>query len=465
MKTTALAFLFTSLSYAATLPQPVPHCMNSWDPRASIQIFYPAADRYDRSIMARGVRASCEDYLQPSLDGKPFMTLEKNASQVAGIHLDKYHQNILSWIRRGSNFYFPPGYTASDYVKENSMPVYNVNINRELTQKFGHGFAGEIYREWLLKQPKNASARAAIKKSVRDFLSQGPAFARNDIHQKSQNKILVVSMGLGWDESPEQPVYVRDFLKQIKQVGIETVILKRNMMGTIPENIREITPQLRRVFSTGKDIYLMALCKGMPELLSATADIMRNSIDRNRHQIARPGMSKISGVIGISPMMSGLYWADFLKANPALELIHFLLEVIPGKKPQTGSDYITALETMDTEEIRDLYERTLPNIPSNIPFVNVLGVIPDNGILKNDTTAMMPFIKANKMLNIGAGANDGFLEFPKAQITQKWGNNVYNIPLEGSHMITDGKFDELDFRQEKNLNGLYYGILKFILAM
>lgn len=463
MKIYTLAFFMSSLTFAATAPQPVPHCLSSGNPKASIQLVYPSMDRYSRKILGRGIRAKCDDLYKPSLDGKLYQAMESNTTQVAGIQLDQFHKNVLSWIRRGSNYYFPPGYTASDYVNENPMPVYNVTINRQLTQRFGHGFAGEIYSEWLLKQPKNAQARMAIKKSIQEFLARGDASARNDIQSQSRNKILVVSMGLGWDESPNQPFYVKDFLKQIKQAGIETVILRRNSMGTIPDNSREITPQLRKILNSGKEVLLMALCKGMPELLTATAEIMKDRVDQDRRQLMKPGQSKITGIIGISPMMSGLYWADFYKENPAFELIHFLLDVIPGKKPQSGSDYITALETMDSEEMKDLYEKVLPSIPSDIPYVNVIGVIPDNGILKNDTTAMMPFIKANKMLNIASGANDGFLEFPKAQITQKWGKKIFNIPLEGSHMITDGKFDELDFRQEKNLNGLYYGILKFTL--
>jgi hypothetical protein len=435
----------------AVTADPVPTCLSTWDENVSIELNYNKNDRYDRTIAARKVGASCSQILRP---GGPSKILPLSATEIDGIKLDKFHQNAIYWIRKGSNYVLPIGYTAKKYLFEHPIQTYSLKLNQELTQRFGHGFSGEIYREWLLSQWSNRHARDSIKTFLRDYLTKGGEFTKNDIRLRSQNTLLLVSMGLGWDEGPDQPFYVKDFLKQIQASGMETLILKRDAMGTIPENIRALIPQVHKALLTGKDIMVMGLCKGMPEVLAATAGVFKTRPDLR---------NKLKGVIGISPMMSGLYWADFQKANPGFELIHFLLELIPGKKAQSGSDYLTALETMNSTDVNELYKDVRPQIPTNIPFVNLVGVIPDNGILKNDTTAMMPFIKANKLLNIGKGANDGFLEYPKTQITSAWGTKVFNIPLEGSHMITDGKFDELDFRNPKNLLGLYYAILRFSL--
>ncbi|MFL5784485.1 MAG: hypothetical protein ACJ76H_07755 [Bacteriovoracaceae bacterium] len=444
--------LLVSLSSLAVTQDPIPDCMSTWDENVSIQLYYKKIDRYRRDILARVIHASCNSVLRPGT--QHFKTVASNATKIGEVVLDKFHQNTLFWIRRGSNYVLPIGYTAAKYVSEHPIQFYSTTLNRQLTEKYGNGFASEIYREWLLSRPENKLARTEIKASVREFLSKGPAFTSNEIRTRAQNTVLIVSMGLGWDESPEQPFYVKDFLKEIKAAGMETMILKRDAMGTVPENIRALVPQVNRIFLSGKQVMLMGLCKGMPELFAATAEVFK----------ANPAVKKrLRGVIGISPMMSGLYWADYQRNHPAVELLHFLLAMIPGKKTQSGSEYLTALQTMNSVEIDALYNDVRPQFPKDVPYVNLIGVIPDDGILKNDTTAMMPFIKANRMLNIGKGANDGFLEYPKSQISSAWGPKVFNIPLEGSHMITDGKFDELDFRNSKNLLGLYYGILRFTL--
>lgn len=462
MKRYALFLMLSAPAFSATVPAPVPDCMSTWNENVSIEIQYNRLDRYKRAIIARPVYGACSSILHLTYDGKGLREVPPNATTVGSINLDPYHRNTLAWIRRGSNYVFPPGYTAADYIRENPIPAFSVKLNRELTQKYGHGFAGEIYREWLLNQPRNSRARSAIRKSVNEYLARGKSFTKEILKAKSQNTVLLVSMGLGWDESPDQPFYVKDFLKQIAGAGMETIVLKRDAYGRVPDNIRELVPQIRNALNSSKNVMLMGLCKGMPELLAATAEVMKDRLDKNRQQIPSPSHGKITGIIGISPMMSGLYWADFEKQIVVADLLESLLEKLPGKA-HMAAQYLNAVDTMSSPDINALYAESLPHLPADVTYLNFIGVIPDNGILKNDTTAMMPFIRGNEMLNIAKGANDGFIEYPKSQIRNEFGRKVFNVPLEGSHMITDGKFDELDFRQKINLEALYYGILNFAL--
>jgi hypothetical protein len=161
-------------------------------------------------------------------------------------------------------------------------------------------------------------------------------------------------------------------------------------------------------------------------------------------------------------MMGGLFWADARESSDLFDWINTTAQILPGNKSQMMNSYLIALESMTTERTGDLFHKIERDLPSDVPYLSVTGILPDNGKLtvKN---SMKAFVDGNSLLNIAKGANDGFMEYPRTAIPTSYSSRVYNIPVNGSHMIIDGYIDAYSLRIHQNEQAFYYGLLKFIL--
>lgn len=456
--------LISSLAIARDF-QPISSCY-SIGKAGSLLLKYNPIARYSRDVDALVTPLNCSAgqvaRILSGVDLLPWYDIEKFQSLLdnrPGL------KAAVESIAKGSNVVIPASYSARDYLREHPISNYTRSLNIELTQKFGHGFSGQIYREYLLNNPANQKALSEIATNIRTYRSlQVKAVAAAEIKKLSSNTVLLVSMGLDWSDEVNQhtPDYIKKFLTKIQQAGIEVKFMRRNPVGLMEDNVKEIQPQVEAVLASGKNVVLLGMCKGMPELLAAVSESMKGNLDAKRMQVNKKGRGKVEGVVGMSPMMGGLYWADKRDGNGAFDLIEELTGELPGRTTTMISTYLDALESITSEKTQSLLNRIAPNLPADVAYIGLSGILPNNARLyvKN---SMKPFVDANRRLNIAKGANDGFLEYPKTAIPTSWSPRVFNVPVHGSHMLTDGAVNEYSLQNAENESALYYSLLKFIL--
>lgn len=458
--------LFSSILLARDF-KPVASCFEFSNNGGSLLLKFNPLDHYKRSISAIKMPYNCATSqttrVLSGIDIVPWKDISKFQSYVQS---SSTLTAMVDSIKNGSNVIIPKGYTAKQYLKEHPVSVYTKTLNVKLTKQFGHGFAGQFYREFLLQFSPNSAALNEIVTSLKNRRSMKSADAFNEIKNLSTNTVLLVSMGLDWsDEINDQtPDYIVKFLNKIKQTGITVQFLKRDPVGLLEDNAKKIIPQVEKTLASGKDVIILGMCKGMPEALAGVAASMKGRLTSDRSQLTFAGRGKVKGVIGLSPMMGGLYWADKRDQMEGIfDVIQTITGEIPNRTTEMFSDYLRALESITGERTANLFKEVTPNLPSDITYLGVTGILPNDGLLyvKN---SMKPFVDINRRLNLASGANDGFLEYPRTYIPGTYSRRVYNVPMHGSHMLTDGAVNEFSLLKPENEEAFYYSLLKFILV-
>lgn len=446
-----------------------PRCLVYPGKKQNLFFKWKGSDHYSREIYAKRSSRECSEWRNVADDFTGWELFPKNTTQFQGLEITDKLRERMHTIRSGGRDFMPSFWSANDYLGLNPIREFTREKNIELTQAYGHGFAGQIYREWLLSQSKNAQMRDHLVEELKTHLKLGNQKSIQHLKARASNTVLLVSMGLNWsDEVTEKtPDYVLSFLNSMKAIGgIETKILKRPALGLLHDNIRILKPQIEAELASGKDVILFGLCKGAPEMLSAASDILKPFMDENNAQNKTPaGRGKLLGSIHFSPMFSGIYWADFASRIPGLEtlgewLTH--LHLIPSVKE--FAEWVKPLKTMDTKTVETLKAQFVKSLPSDATYFTAVGIIPGDGLLgEQDTTAMNPFINANRKYNFAKGANDGFIEYPGLTLPDSISEKSYVIPMHGSHMLSDGGFESYSLKKQENKLSLYRAIIELIL--
>ena len=153
------------------------------------------------------------------------------------------------------------------YIRENNITDYDFETNKEITKETNRYFSARVFKSLILKNNANKD----LRNLVRDLMDH-----KLILNKKLENTILVINMGLGWDDQnfKNQAVYVQNFITEIKLLGLETHFLERDAYGPLELNIETIKPQLRGLFRSHKKILFLSLCKGSPELLVSLAEVV-----------------------------------------------------------------------------------------------------------------------------------------------------------------------------------------------
>lgn len=466
--TLSVLSLFTQASFARNFEE-ISKCFEFADKSGSLLLRYNASDRYSRSIDSIRLPYSCSTTnvtrALSGLDLFPWKNLRDNANHMQLVNSKPKLKALVESIERGAHVIIPSGYTPKDYLREHPVTNYSKALNTELTKKFGVGFAGQVFREFLLAQPKNAAALTELENYFKEFRSKNSqVVSAQEIKKLSKGSVLLVSMGLDWDHHVNQhtPSYITAFLSKIREAGVEVQFLERDPVGLVEDNIRQITPQVEKILASGKNIILLGMCKGMPEVLAPVATTLRGKLDANRRQINIKGRGKVVGVIGISPMMGGLYLADTRDRYVVFDALEEVTSWIPDRRSDMASDYIRSMESMTSEKTDRLYAQINSSLPADVPYLGLAGIVPGDGLLKVNNS-MKAFFDINRRLNLAA-ANDGLLEYPKMLFPLSYAQDqVFNVPVHASHMMVDGSLNAFSLQEPQNERALYYATLKFVL--
>lgn len=376
-----------------------------------------------------------------------------NASQV--VYWEKYDEtklsevpqsikNELRQIAQKTNELLSSD-NPEKFIEEQGIQEYSLKLNRELSLRYGQIFSAKVFRALIEKDSRNKDFKNAVLKnfSERSIL---------DFTALKDKVSIVVSFGLGWEEKYSQatPIYIREFLQDIKSLGLHVRFLKKNPWGSIRSNAEMIKEQLVDELHTKRDVILVSLCKGTPELLLAESKVYSEG--------AEDIQGRIIGHVNLSGMLGGTFYSD--KANELLlpKLLNPILKLIPLPSAKDTASMYGAIDFMRSDVVEGVIEEATPYLPKNLLYINITGAPLSSQVLEN-SSPMIPVVKYTQLGKLTEGANDGFLELPKTLIPETISHNQVTLVIDSSHLLGDGVIENFRLSEERVRRSLYSSII------
>lgn len=346
-------------------------------------------------------------------------------------------------------------FTAEEYLKNHPIEDYTLELNRELSRKYGQIFSAKVFNAFVQTKKVN---KDLLNNILADFKNKNTNTSTPPF-KKLKGKIkLVVSFGLGWKEGygMNVPYYIEDFLNDMKSLGLDVAFMKKNPFGSVEGNIEKLIPELKKALENGEDIIFVSLCKGTPELLAAEAELMR-SLDGDSKK-----SGKILGHINLSGMLTGAIFSDFAEEVIMPKMIAPLMKLVPFAGIRDTGMMVDALSYMKSSVIQDTIQMAQPHLDKNIFYINVTGAPMSTQVLEGDSPMKMVVEYSAKKKFID-GANDGFLELPGTLIPKEISENQATLMLDSTHLLSDGQLHGYRIDDKNTRRSLYFSIVKEIL--
>lgn len=464
-----LTWLATSASASGFEKLPLPNCFDkfsqgrslifSWNPGSSNRMIEAALSPYDcRQHNRKGRPAELNHFVQ-KVEVVNFVS-----GEVFGQKLSRTQLDILTQIRYGARF-LRQDLKAVDFIRRYQIQDYNFQLNRELTALYGPGFSGEVYQAVVEAKSENIQAQQVFMSFYEQALKDQDAAALH-LARRGAGIHVLSSVGLGWGSDPQKfdaktPPWVSDFAREFTTTGMETTLLQREAVAPIRSNVEQIKPQIRQALLTHPRLFLTGLCKGVTEMLLAWAEV-EDEWTRSGGRPANAG--RIVGVLNMSGMNHGVYFADELDENFFAPALKWLIENVPlaGRERQ---GYPKALETMTTAEVKKFSDFYFPRIDHQIPYLNLVGIIKKGGKLEDNNALMNTFFSLNQSLGILPAAHDGFIEYPGNEVPKIYAPHSATLAIESSHMLSDGTAYGAPTTDTKVRRAMYQSLLFTLLEM
>jgi hypothetical protein len=424
------------------------------------------ADRYARTIEATRDERSCADWRTVVREREQgWVVVEDDDRAIFGTPLGPDLVADLAAIRDGANV------TDGATVDEVAAAIaarggFTLEDNIALTDRYGHGFVGAVYQRTVFAEPKNAWAFQVLERDMARTVALGEAAALQEMKAKSPNLVVMVSMGAGWGHVVDEHTvpYVRDFITTVKSIGVDVDVLERDIFGDVEENAARLQQKVEQYLDSGKDVVLFGLCKGSPELFAAAARATASSLDEAGAQTRRKaGRGRVVGAINMSGMMTGLVFGDWLAPYESLLAISgAVFAALPLRTTREVGSYMKMVPQLTTPRIEAFAKTFVTKLPKDAVYIDVVGVVPDDGLLKRDIGAMGPFINTDRARDLAKASNDGFLRYPGNELPRDVAVRHYVVVMTGSHMLFDGAFGPWSMESLDNQRALFRAAVRFV---
>ena len=341
--------------------------------------------------------------------------------------------------------------TPAELIEDQGLKVFNTEVNKAISMKYGEYFSASAFKAFVEKDPRNF----AFKSYVLDVLRQKSKKQKIPTHLK-----VIVNTGLGWDTDnySQQMSHVKNFMDDVRKLGVEVIFLSKFPYAPLEQNIESIKPQLKNLLRNKEDRYiLMSLCKGTPELLIATAELV----------LENPQLkSKIAGFMNMSGMLGGTFFSsDRLDIKSMVEMEKIIDNKLPSPDSFVKYDReqtIWSLPYISNKRIEANLRPVLKVDFGNIPAINVSGAIMSDKMSKRSSPLQM-FLIYNQLMNIYSYGNDGFIDVTQTRLPKNMFKNQKSLVIDGSHLLVDGYLAEFDLSQTKNRELFYRGVFESLL--
>ena len=440
-----------------------PRCVETSSWWGNLFFTWDEKEKSERSLYVHQLQLPCQEWRSTlNLGWLDYgQELRPGQRRIFGVLLDDDTLDGLDQVRYGASV-LRTEKSGEAFLARQPIRHFTFEINQWLTDLYGVGFAGDVYRAWIESKPRNRELRAQYLREIELVQSSpDPAAALRD---RAGNLTVLVSLGMDWDPATAPPGSAVDiFAHESQMEGIETVLLKNHARDDSWSNIDILAEQLEQTLDSGRDVILMGLCKGSPELLAAMVEATSRYLDVDRTQKARgPHRGKILAYINISGLLGGTLFADAMKkipfqkyAGPFLQDSRRLAHLFPYNlflrdtpenrtfsQAETFGDALEQMEQMSQDEMLKFDRSTwLGRLPSDVLYLSGVGIADDKrGFNDAQGSFTAQFRNMGRKWHFTRAANDGFIEYPKEALPDGISSQEYEIVFNASHVLWEGYF-------------------------
>jgi hypothetical protein len=349
---------------------------------------------------------------------------------VLGYTIDDATSALLAQVRVGGIVALAASEaTPAQYLAAHPITTYTVELNREITQKYGMGFSAGVYKAFIESQPKNAALKARVMSYVSGIK---PLDTDSKIADRFKGYTLAIVRGYAFNlgNNARYAAMIQDLI----DAGFNVKVLDNTPYGTVDDNHTIVLQELKALIAQGQKVILIPASKGGPEALSAVSDLATEMGSDFKGVVA---------VISLSSMVSGSLPVDWA-ARP---LIWPIIRPILYKEFNKQGGQLTSLSMMDsfkdmsTSYLTPFYEQHPIAVAKGPIYINLVGtplgngLAADPGVLQVQNSVIRPFLSKD------CGASDGYVEFPGTEVPATDGITSYSLAFDASHVILDGSLE------------------------
>jgi len=367
------------------------------------------------------------------------------SDQVEGFEISNELKKDFLNIERAGNFGGIPtvAMTAKEYLERYPIQNYTVELNRQLSKKYGPGFSAEIYEEWESQKPQNIRFLNRLLINA-DLLAKNPM---HNIRSSFQQRKLLLVKGLGHEL--KSAARFEPLTDELTSLGVNYSIVSTQSFDSIAKNGALVMKEIEATLNQGTNVILMSLSKGSTEVLWAL-----KSLYEKWHTHGKPAhYGKIETSLSMSGVAAGSFLIDwitddlrFLFAKPQL-----LKEL---KKEGLMTSDLIGLKNLAHKFMDKLVDEINQQVTDKIfdttmPFINVVGILDGNGLSTDSYVRDLQEAVVRKNLS-NFGANDGYIEYPGTTTQDNWSQSKYVLPMKASHAIIDGHLQGMSLSDDQS---------------
>lgn len=433
----------------------MPRCLETQG--GGLLFIWNKADRYSRKIRAIRIqdipvrfyespRRPCQDWNSYNVGGVPRIEVPQGAAEIDGVSLPVTVQLALEQIRLGGKKYATPDENES--LLESSEP-FTRKRNRQLMRDYGIGFANRAYQASVENKPENQAFSGLVKAYLRNE-EAAPALSQ----RMAGITVLLVP---GYMQSPKNDRLsaLRGFLGSM---GLDIQMAPIVPTGDVASNSKIVARHLTDLLSENRSVILMGGSKGVPEMLSALAQV-----EQARKGLGAQAPGKVISVVNLAGMISGSFIVDWGKSWPQRWVV---LNQLKTAAEDLGVEWVSdeGFENMGTEFLTSWTKGYLPLLPKDIPYFSVLGVPRRDGLVRDKEISSLQGEWSRKFY-APHGGNDGYIEFPGTSLPAGVFPRHYELVFDSSHILLDGYFEGLDLsfpeNQKRTFGALFQAVMDY----
>jgi len=457
----ALAFAFpihSGLAFSSAQPKPAAQLEVTWNSRGmpeSLQVpdavsleprlytlEYNTADRFMRNIVAVR-RLFLHTERIPIVSSDPIFL-----SQPMDTHL----REAIQQIENGGNEFLPESEQApAAYLAAHPIANFDRQAGLDLSERFGVGFTANLYIAWdHARAPEDVAAEARLSQTDRlnGLSARAPA-----------QRLYLLSPGFSVGDpeatiGSDQPRIEARIISSLRALGFSAEGVANEAFGTVEKNAATFEARLRQRLLDGKHIVLIAVSKGVPEMLTALAHV-RSAPD--------PGTTgTVDGVISLSSLYRGSFVTDWVSSNPDLVWASGIAEYL---KALLGdySDILEECSHLTHAVITPLVDQALAQIGSIPAWVDVTALPAENGLANNKHMRMLQEQIVARYI-AAYGPSDGVIEPMDTLLPTTYPGSTRHarVFVRGSHNIFDGSAGPFDLGTEEDMREWVGGLSALI---
>jgi hypothetical protein len=384
------------------------------------------------------------------------ITLKPEDTSVFGFQLSDEVLASLKQVRNGANLLRPSDeITAEAFLLKHPLPQFTVEVNRELTEKYGVGFVSELYKLTLIQSPANAMMREKILSNINlEKQNSAPLLS-----QEFKDYTVVIVYGYGYKLNGNRRF--ADLRNDLIEFGLDVQAADTDPFGDTAENSKIVTSLLTNLINQGRKIILLAGSVGGTEALGAVADVAKDQATLP----TKPNRGSVEAVVNLSGIVTGSFLIDWATSNALIW--HFVKSQLYKQFNAQGAG-LTSDKAVDS--IRGLGKKYTQAFYVEHPvgydkhplYLNVVGVTGGNGLIKDASINKLQDQAIRPQIKKGFGANDGYIEYPGTEVPAAAGLETYTVAFDASHVILDGSFEGISMAEKPTRQLVLKGMLQSI---